>query len=49
MEGMLIRAAAMSIPGVILSQSVSSTRPSRAWASAMDSTVSATSSREASE
>ncbi len=32
MDGMSMRAAAMSMPGVILSQSVTITSPSRLWA-----------------
>ena len=47
--GISSRAAAMSMPGVILSQFVSSTRPSNAWAVATDSTRSAISSRDGSE
>jgi len=49
MDGRSSRAAAMSIPGVILSQLVSSTMPSSWWACMMLSTMSAMSSREGSE
>ena len=49
MAGMLRRSAAMSIPGVILSQLVTSTSPSKGWAVAITSTESAISSRLASE
>ena len=44
--GTSIRTAAMSIPGVILSQLVSSSTPSSECARTMDSTMSAMSSRE---
>ncbi len=47
--GMSSRAAAISIPGTILSQLGMQSRPSKGWAMAMDSTLSAISSREASE
>ncbi len=49
MVGMSSRAAAISMPGVILSQFVSSTSPSKAWAVATDSMTSAISSRDGSE
>ena len=44
-EGMFKRAAAMTIPGTILSQLVTKTRPSRAWALATSSMESAINSR----
>ncbi len=47
--GILSRAAAMSMPGVILSQFVSSTSPSKAWAMETDSTMSAINSRDGRE
>ena len=43
--GTFSRMAAMSMPGTILSQLGTSTRASKAWAMAIDSTVSAMSSR----
>jgi hypothetical protein len=46
MVGMSSRAAAMSIPGVILSQLGMQTMPSKQWAEIMVSTQSAISSRE---
>ena len=49
MEGMFSRAAAISMPGTILSQLGTSTRPSKQWARAMVSTESAISSRLGSE
>ena len=48
-QGMSRRAAAISIPGTVLSQPASRTRPSRRWARAITSTLSATRSREGSE
>ncbi len=48
-EGTFTRIAAMSMPGTILSQHGTSTRASKACARAMDSTVSAMSSRLGSE
>ena len=45
MEGMLSRRAAMTMPGTILSQLGTSTRPSKPWARAMVSTLSQMSSR----
>ncbi len=47
--GMFRRIAAMSMPGTILSQHGTRTRASKAWPLAMDSTLSATSSRLGSE
>ena len=49
MVGMSRRAAAISIPGTILSQLGMRTRPSKGWAITIDSTESAISSRELSE
>ncbi len=49
MEGMLMRQAAMTIPGTILSQFGTSTSPSNWWALAMVSTLSAINSRLGSE
>ena len=49
MEGISSRQAAISIPGVILSQLVSSTRPSSMCACTIDSMMSAISSREGRE
>ena len=49
MDGTFILAAAISIPGVILSQFVRRTRPSKAWAMATDSIMSAISSLEGRE
>ena len=49
MAGMFSRMAAISMPGVILSQLVMQTRASRRWALAMYSTLSAISSREGRE
>ena len=48
-EGMFSRAAAMSMPGMILSQDASKTRPSKGCATAMVSTVSAINSLLGSE
>ena len=47
--GMFSRRAAITMPGTILSQLGSSTRPSKQWAAARVSTESAMSSREARE
>ena len=47
--GTSIRAEAMSMPGVILSQLVTITMPSSWWACMIDSTMSAISSRDGSE
>ena len=49
MAGMLMRAAAMSMPGTILSQFGIKTSASKQWARARVSTESAMSSREGSE
>jgi hypothetical protein len=48
-DGMFSRAAAISMPGMILSQEAISTSPSNGWAMAMTSTESAMSSRLGSE
>jgi hypothetical protein len=48
-DGMFSRAAAISMPGMILSQEAISTSPSNGWAMAMISTESAMSSRLGSE
>ena len=47
--GMLTRSAPISMPGTILSQLGTSTAPSKPWALSIVSTLSAISSREASE